>query len=87
MASMQDAAKAVEDCMNALIAAAQKGIHGKILTTYRRADGVSIGDYDWVVHTEFFDDLDEPIEVIEEIWLLTKSETIMFGETKDDNGT
>lgn len=43
------------------------------------ADGSSIyGEYAWVENEEFFEDVDEPIKVIKETWVLQKSETIVF---------
>lgn len=37
-------------------------------TTYRRADGQDIDDRTWVHTLDWFKDLDEPVEVVEEIW-------------------
>lgn len=47
--------------------------------TYRMADGTEIfGEYAWVTDPEFFEDGDEPIEVIKETWKLIGSETVTF---------
>jgi hypothetical protein len=42
------------------------------MTTYRRADGEMIGDFAWVNDREFFDEEDEPIDLIEEHWVKVK---------------
>lgn len=38
------------------------------MTTYRRADGDTIGDFAWVAGLEMFEDDDGPTEVVEEVW-------------------
>lgn len=53
-------------------------------TTYRMANGEPIwGDYAWVDSPEFFDDLDEPIEVVKEVWVLQNSDVVTFGTQWD----
>jgi hypothetical protein len=43
--------------------------------TYERADGEMIfGEYSWVGELEFFDDEDEPIDLIKKTWLLMNEE-------------
>lgn len=52
------------------------------LTTYRRADGEPIwGEYDFVVNEEFLEEVDEPLDVIKEVWQLSSSEVITFRPT------
>lgn len=47
--------------------------------TYRLADGSLIwGEYAFVTETEFFEDLDYPVDVIKETWVLQDSETVNF---------
>ncbi len=49
------------------------------MTTYRRADGEPIwGQFDFVQHEEFFEELDEPLEVVVETWALQASTTRTF---------
>lgn len=59
------------------------------MTTYRRADGELVyGEYLFVMQPEFFEDVDEPVEVIKETWTLTASERVTFtppGWTGDDD--
>ncbi len=40
------------------------------MTTYKRADGDLIcGEFGWVADIEYFDDDDEPTELVEEVWV------------------
>jgi hypothetical protein len=44
-------------------------------TTYKRADGEMVNDeYGWVTDTDFFDDIEEPLELIREEWTRTAVE-------------
>lgn len=62
------------------------------LVTYRNADGKPIaGEFDFVMGLEWFDDLDEPIELVRERWVLGERETIVvkpswWDDLKDDDG-
>lgn len=39
------------------------------MTTYKRADRDLIyGEYGWVTDLDYFDDADDPIELVEEVW-------------------
>ena len=52
----------------------------KTMTTYRRADGELIGgEYGWVADTDFFDDEEDYLEVVEEVWTLASTRTLKFG--------
>src|SRR5688500_2079982 len=54
-----------------------EGPEPSFTTTYRRADGDLIqGDYGWVAHIEFFEDLDAPVDIVKETWERTSVETI-----------
>ena len=44
-------------------------------TTIKRADGETIGDYGWVTDSEYFDDDDDPVELIEETWVRSSVRT------------
>ena len=47
------------------------------MTTYRRADGESTaGEFDWVTQLEWFEDDDEPTDLIKETWVRVASEPI-----------
>jgi hypothetical protein len=46
-----------------------------IETSYRRADGEHIEDYGWVTDLDWFDDYDDPVELIEERWTRTTVRT------------
>jgi hypothetical protein len=49
-------------------------------TTYRLADGELIfGEYSFVTDPDFFDDCDERIEVIKEVWQLVDEQLLFFG--------
>lgn len=53
------------------------------MTTYRRKDGDSIGDYGWVTDLEFFDDewgLGAPYELVKEVWVRTSVEEMTYPE-------
>lgn len=64
----------------------------KEMTTYRRVDGEGIwGEFGWVTDLEFFEDCDEPLKVLEEVWELRSTRTFWVGnkcpvchETVDD---
>lgn len=48
-------------------------------TTYRMADGSLVfGEYAWVENEEFFEELDEPVKVVKETWVLQKTEMVVF---------
>jgi hypothetical protein len=49
------------------------------LTTYKRADGEPIGDFSWVSDIEYFEDLDEPVEVIKQVWGLRTEQQFWVG--------
>lgn len=51
------------------------------MTTYRRADGEPILDYDFVLHEEFFEDLDEPIDLIVEVWQVIETRPLTIKPT------
>lgn len=45
--------------------------------TYRMADGSLVaGEFGWVADPDYFDDVDEPVEVIRETWSLVETEVI-----------
>lgn len=49
------------------------------MTTYRNADGSLIdGEFGWVGELDFWDeaDLDEPTEVVKQVWICQSTETI-----------
>lgn len=51
----------------------------KTWTTYRMEDGSSIcGEYAWVENEEFFEDIDEPVRVVKETWVLQSTEVVTF---------
>lgn len=55
------------------------------MTTYRCANGdVIYGEYDFVMHEEFFEGTDEPTQVIQEEWFRIRSQTRMFGELEPE---
>ena len=40
------------------------------LVTYKMADGDLVNDeFGWVTDTDFFDDVDEPIDLVKEVWV------------------
>lgn len=44
------------------------------MTTWRMADGTLIaGEYSFTTTPEFFDDEDDPVRVVREVWSLTES--------------
>lgn len=50
------------------------------MTTYKMADGTEVfGEFSWVDGPEWFDDSEEPTEVIKEVWVLESTETVTFG--------
>jgi hypothetical protein len=52
---------------------------GDSWTTYRLADGDLIGgEFSFVTDTEFFEERDEPVDVVKETWVLQSSETVTF---------
>lgn len=52
----------------------------KTMTTYRMADGSTVyDDYEFVTGPEWFEDCDDPTEVIKEVWRLESSQTLTFG--------
>jgi hypothetical protein len=60
----------------------------KTKTTYRMANGDLIyGEYSYVGDLEFFEDSDEPTELVKETWVLVSSEqlTIPGLDSEDDN--
>lgn len=47
------------------------------LVTYKMADGSLIGgEFSWTTGTEFFDDCDEPADVVREVWQLVTRESL-----------
>lgn len=53
---------------------------GESWTTYELADGdLIMGEFGWVTDTDFFDDLDDQVEVIRREWKLVKVDRVMFG--------
>lgn len=46
------------------------------LVTYKRTDGEPIGEFVWVVGLEWFEDDDEPTDLIKETWVLASREEI-----------
>ena len=53
----------------------------KTWTTYKRADGELIcNEYGWVGHLEYFEDDDDPTELIEEVWQLVSTRTFTVNE-------
>lgn len=54
----------------------------KEMTTYKRADGELILDeFGWVADIEYFDDDDEPTQLIEERWQLVSTRKMWAGGT------
>ena len=48
------------------------------LTTYSLADGELIfGEYSFVTTDDFFDDIDEPTEIIKQVWVLRSEERLL----------
>lgn len=48
-------------------------------TTYKMEDDSLIGgEYGWVANEEYFEELDYPVKVIKETWVLQKSEIVVF---------
>lgn len=45
------------------------------MTTYKSVNGDPIGEFSWVTDMEFFEDDDEPVEVIEEVWRRVSTRT------------
>lgn len=51
----------------------------KLWVTYKLANGDLVGgEYGFVTDDEFFDDIDEPVEVVKQTWRLVSSETVTF---------
>lgn len=49
----------------------------KTMTTYKRADGELIGgEFGWVADPEYFEDDDEPTQIVEEVWALQSTRTV-----------
>lgn len=54
-------------------------------TTYRRQDGESICDeYSFVTELEWFEDDDEPTDLIEERWVLQSTRAFTINEPEPD---
>lgn len=52
------------------------------LTTFRRADGNPIDDWDWVPSLEWFDpEFEDYVEIIKDEYVLTNSTLIVMGNT------
>ena len=50
------------------------------MTTYKMADASMVNEeFGWVTDLEYFEDEEEPTEVIEEVWVLKSSRTITVG--------
>ncbi len=55
------------------------------LTTYERADGEPIaGEFDFVTQLEWFEDDDEPTELIKRTWHLVEVVTMTVNEPEGD---
>lgn len=51
----------------------------KVMTTYRLADGELIaGEFGWVAETEWFDDGDDPVELVREVWQRVKVDRLTY---------
>jgi hypothetical protein len=49
------------------------------MTTYRMADGSQVyGEYSFVTDLEFFDESDEPVELVKETWILRFREHVRY---------
>lgn len=60
-------------------------VEPKTMTTYRMANGDLIfGEYGFVNDPDYFDEVDQPTEVVREKWSLIEAETIIFGADEDD---
>lgn len=52
------------------------------MTTYRMADGDLVsGEFGWVANTEYFEDTEEPVELIKEVWVLQVAEDLTIFPT------
>ena len=70
--------------------ASQPGERIPRMTTYKRADGELIHEYNWVTELDWFDndDIWEPIELIEEVWWRESYRVFTYtppGWTPDDD--
>ena len=68
---------AMRKLRDAILASQPERVECPTMTIYRRADGEPIyGEYDFVTQTEWFEDIDEPVELIMEDWSLTGSKLV-----------
>lgn len=51
--------------------------------TYKRADGQDIDGHTWVHTLDWFDDFDEPFDVVEEIWQRISVQVLHFSHSED----
>lgn len=50
------------------------------MTTYKRADKELIADeYGWVADIEYFEDIEDPLELVEERWALVSRRSVWVG--------
>lgn len=48
------------------------------MTTYKRADGETIGDFGWVAELDYLDDESETVEIIGEVWVRESVSQFMY---------
>ena len=61
------------------------GLESGTMVTYRMADGSLVwSEYDLVWDEEFFEEVDEPIDVTVETWVRVSTKTVTYGKIETD---